>query len=298
MLIRGRPVFGLSPGSGVNQSVSLRKRRLLGAGRSWQLRWMALLARVALCMLAAACADNPYVIGHAREVRDAAADASVPNDGLDASVADCSGALVCSAFEGELRAEWPETVIEGSGEIERSTARAHSGVGSLHVSSRSMESVADVVKRFSALRSGSLYLRAYLYVPAGPTDIINLFFVGSRPDPFNGDPFVGVDLNVVDGALQLFSPQAKPTRQTGTLEIPRDRWFCLRAELAISGDATAAVFIEDAQALRATGIDSLADDGVSMLRAGIDWSSSQATLFELFMDDLVLDTKPVACLPD
>jgi hypothetical protein len=261
---------------------------------------MALSARAAgsLCLLIAACADNPYVIGHARDVHDAAAD-SQADASFDAGLTTCSEALVCSGFERELRADWTDIAVEGSGQVDRVTTRSHSGAGSLHASTRSVESVADVVARFAALRSGSLYLRAYLYVPAGlPTDVMNVFFIGSRPDPLNDEPFVGVDLNLVAGALQLFSPQATPTRQTGVLEIPRDRWFCLRAELEIGSDAGASVYIEDALALRATGIDSSANGGVTMMRAGIDWSSSQDAFFELFMDDLVLDTQPVGCLAD
>jgi hypothetical protein len=32
-----------------------------------------------------------------------------------------------------------------------------------------------------------------------------------------------------------------------------------------------------------------------MMRAGIDWSSAQDAFFELYLDDVVLDTLPVGC---
>jgi hypothetical protein len=35
--------------------------------------------------------------------------------------------------------------------------------------------------------------------------------------------------------------------------------------------------------------------GVRELRVGIDWSSGQDEPFELYVDDVVLDTAPVAC---
>jgi hypothetical protein len=265
--------------------------------------WMARIARAAalLCLVEqSGCADNPYFIGHARNAPDAGVDAG-PDAGSGASATDCTEALVCAGFEREdYTAEWSGTVIETSGVLERSTARAHSGVSSLRAQSRAMASVADVVARFSPLRSGTLYLRAYLYVPAGlPTERMNLFFIGSRPDPdSDSNPFVGVDLNLENGAVQLFSPQAKPQRQTGELVIPRDRWFCWRTEVELGSAAAVSVFVDDALALRATGVDSVAQDGVSMLRAGIDWSSDQAAFFEVYLDDVVLDTRPVACLAD
>jgi hypothetical protein len=127
---------------------------------------------------------------------------------------------------------------------------------------------------------------------------MNLFFLGSRPDPSGDEPFVGMDINVLDGALQLFSHQAKPPRQTADAKVPRGRWFCLRAEIEMSRAGTTALFVDDALSLRATGVDSIAQDGVSMLRAGIDWSSDQTAFFEVYIDDLALATAPLACTGD
>ena len=55
------------------------------------------------------------------------------------------------------------------------------------------------------------------------------------------------------------------------------------------------MFVDDQLALDARSIDTLPDDGVTQFRAGIDWSSEQDSLFEIYIDDLVLDTAPVAC---
>jgi hypothetical protein len=255
---------------------------------------MARLARVFAmlsCALGAwACADNPYWIAHVRE-------REVP----DAAASDCRvGALVCSGFESApLGDGWSETHIENDASVERSSLRAHSGTAALRAQSRDANSVAVVVARFAPLRSGTLYLRAHLYVPdQQPTDTMNLFFIGSRPDPDAAGPFVGMDVNLEQGALQLFSPQAEPRRQTGSSRIPRDRWFCLRAEIEIGPRAQVSLFVDDLLALRATQIDSAPPEGVSLLRAGVDWSSEQEQTFELFIDDLALDTQPVACLTE
>jgi hypothetical protein len=252
-------------------------------------RVFAMFACAHVTLAACGCADNPYWIGHRREreIPDAAAD-------------ECRvGALVCSGFEtAQLGDEWPETHIENAAEVTRSSLRAHSGAASLRAQSRDADSVAVVVARFAPQRSGTLYLRAHLYVPdQQPTETMNVFFVGARPDP-DLEPFVGMDLNLEQGALQLFSPQAEPRRQTGSYRIPRDRWFCLRAEIQIGDRAEVSVFADDQLALRATQVDSAPPEGVSMLRAGVDWSSEQQANFELFIDDLALDTQPVTCLTD
>jgi hypothetical protein len=240
---------------------------------------------MSLCILAA-CADNPYVIGHAVGVVDAGAD-------------ECpAGALICAGFESENAGEsWTDVVIENSGEIETSSERAHTGASSLHAQSSGPATVAVVMLRFPAVRSGSLYLRSYVYVPSGvPTETMNLFFIGSRPDPTDADPFVGVDLNVENELLQVYSPQSEPRRQTGTLKIRRDRWFCFQAEVQIAHEASVNLYVDRASAVRARGVDSLPSEGVTMLRAGIDWSSDQADPFEVFMDDLVFSRRPIECL--
>jgi hypothetical protein len=249
-------------------------------------RLARLFAALSCALWAWACADNPYWIAH-RQKPAASGDCPDP-------------ALVCSSFESaQLSDEWPETHIENAAEVARSTLRAHSGEAALRAESRDANSVAVVVARFGALHAGTLYLRAYLYVPdQQPTETMNVFFVGSRPDPDGADPFVGLDLNLERGALQLYSPQAEPQRQTGSSRIPRDRWFCLRAEIELGLRAQVSMFVDDQLALHATLIDTAPPEGVSMLRAGVDWSSEQQASFEVFIDDLALATQPIACLTD
>lgn len=247
---------------------------------------MARVAVVLCAILAAGCADNPYVIGRY----------------ADGGAGECSGehagALLCADFEArELTASWDDGVtIEDAGAIERTTTRAHQGHGALHATSDGSMSVAVVSKTFAPLRSGEVDFRAYVYVPAGEqTRTMNIFFVGYEPTP---DPFQGVDFNLEDGAVQVYSPQADPERQTGTLQIPRDRWFCFRAHVVISDDrdkGAVQAYVDDELALDATGIDTLPAGGVRQFRAGVDWSSEQETEFDVYMDDVVLDTERVGC---
>ena len=238
-----------------------------------------------MLLASAACSSGPYFIGEQHR------DAGPPSECAEAF----ADALACSGFEeGDLPSEWADQPIVGAGELERTTERAHSGEAALRASSDGPESVAVVATEIEPVLSGTLYLRVHLYVPAGvPTETINILFIGSDPAP---DPFTGLDINLEDGALQIFSPQNDPARVTGELTIPRDAWFCLRAEIAVSDAAGAAqLFVDGELALAATGLDTLPDDGVHLLRAGVDWSSEQETSFEIYIDDLVLDDAPVAC---
>jgi hypothetical protein len=252
--------------------------------RSWHasLRFMVRTLLLLLVGLGAGCADNPYVIGRLL-------DASMPEPDQ------CPDqALFCSGFEAEsLRDEWTTTTIIEDAALERTTARVHRGKAALRAESRGPDSAAVVVASLPAQRSGSLYLRAYVYIGAAwATETMNLFFIGDDP----AEPFVGVDLNIEDGAVQVFSPQADPVRTTGRSRIARDRWVCFRAELAISDNAGAVrVQLDDALAVEVTGIDTLPAGGVHLFRAGVDWSSEQASFFEVFYDDIALSREPIGC---
>ena len=250
------------------------------------------MARAALALCVAGllgCSDGRYVIG-----RQSAGDAAV-----DGGSDECAGlrkdALVCSGFEPTASTEEWSEVTEGEGELERSTARAHSGQAALHAITRDAMSAAALSHSLGPVRAGELHLRAHLYVPSGqPTEIINVFYIGAAAGP---DPFVGIDINLQDDAVEVFSPQANPVRQTGTGLIPRDRWFCLQARLEVRDEAgVVEVRVDGVPAVEATDIDTLPPNGIVELRVGIDWSSEQQEPFELYVDDVVLDTLEVDCL--
>jgi hypothetical protein len=243
-----------------------------------------------LVSLVIGCADNPYVIGRLLEggILQDASDSTAP--------AACpAAALFCSSFEAaDLRDEWTTTTIIEDAALERTSARVHSGQGALRAESRGPDSAAVVVAAFAAQRTGSLYVRAYVYIGSDwATETMNLFFIGDDPS----EPFVGIDLNIADGAVQMFSPQTVPVRSTGTLEIARDRWVCFRVEVAIADVAGALrVHLDDELALEVTGVDTLPAAGIHLFRAGVDWSSAQASFFEVYLDDIALGSEPVDCL--
>jgi hypothetical protein len=231
------------------------------------------------------CADNPHWIGR-YPVGDAAprSECEITHD----------GALVCADFEGDaLDGGAFQTVLESTGELELSSERAHDGARALRATTTGVMSFAALAQNFDPVRGGELHLRAYLYVAGEqPTEIMNILFIGASGAVAEFD---GIDINLQGGALQVFAPQAG-VRETSEQVIPRDRWFCLRLRLEVhDASGTLELFTDDELALRVAAFDTLPASGISELRAGIDWSSEQSEPFEIFIDDLVLDTSEVAC---
>jgi hypothetical protein len=239
---------------------------------------------VLLLSLTTDCADNPYVIGRLLD-----------GGAADAGSSQCpSDALFCSGFEAaDLREEWMATSIIEDAALERTLVRAHSGEAALRAESRGPDSAAVVVTTFPVQRAGSLFLRAYVYIASEwDTNTMNLFFIGNDP----AEPFIGIDVNIEAGAVQVFSPQFNPVRTTGDGRIGRDRWVCLRAEVAIADDAGAVrVWLDDALALEVNDVDTSPEGGIHLFRAGVDWSSEQTTFFEVYLDDIALGNRLLDC---
>jgi len=205
-----------------------------------------------------------------------------------------SSRLFCSSFERPDLGEWSDVQLERDASVEQTDERAYSGMGALHARSLGARSAAVVVQELTPVTEGELYLRAQLYVPKDlPTETMNLFFLGAVPTP---DPFKGFDINLEDGALSIYSPQGVPDRVTGSLSVPRDTWFCLGVQVMVSHDVgSVRVLVDGELAVAHEAIDTLPDGGVHVLRAGVDWSSEQTEPFEVYIDDVVLDTQPIAC---
>jgi hypothetical protein len=247
------------------------------------------------------CPGNPYVIGRYDDA-SAQLDGSLTGGRADAAaseaVDECDAgyarALLCSGFEDDLTVEW-DVATAGAASLERASSRSHLGAGALHASSEGPNSYAMAIGTFPALRSGELFVRSYVYVPSElRTEIMNILYVGEER---RAEPFEGIDLNLTDGALHMFSPQASPTRQVSTLLVPRDRWFCLRLHVRLDDtQGFVELSVDEQLVLESRRFDTVPTDGINTLRVGIDWSSEQSAPFDVFYDDLVVDTQSVDCM--
>lgn len=249
---------------------------------------------VSWALLVLGCSDERYVIG--RYDADASSDAALAPGASTCAVRHRS-ALFCSGFEADLDAAVDRFAVAPTGELERTEQRAFRGASSLRATTLGPMSYANVVAALPAVQEGTLHFRAYAYVASGlATEIMNLFFLGAEPGP---DPFQGIDFNVENGEVQIFSPQFPGSRRNGTALIPRDRWFCYRAVVQLAEDSgSVQIYLDDELALDARGLDTVPADGVREFRAGIDWSSQQTSSFDIFLDELVVDRAPVECDPE
>ncbi|HEY3497691.1 MAG TPA: hypothetical protein VGK73_23495 [Polyangiaceae bacterium] len=237
------------------------------------------LSRLACVCLLTGCGDGRYVIGRF----------------VDSGCAERPDAIFCSGFELPDLSEWDESVVVNSAQVSQTEALRRSGRGALHASSTAAESAGAVSVEFPRLDAGELFLRVFMYVP-GSVDTMtpNVMFIGDVPAP---DPFKGVDFNFEAGAPEIFLPENDPNRFTSTLlVIPRDAWFCYQVRLSIAEDEGAvSISVDGEVALEESGLDTLPEGGVHLLRAGVDWSSKQESRFEIYMDDLVLSSVELPC---
>jgi len=229
--------------------------------------------------LLSGCSDGSYVIGRF----------------IDSECATHQDAIFCSGFERPDLSDWTRVVVVKDAHVEQSEKRSHRGKGALHAASTGAKSSAVVAEDFDAVTAGDLYLRMYLYVPAGlPTKTMNILFLGDFATP---DPFKGVDFNLEDGALSSYVPQDTPDRFTSkTLTIPRDHWFCMQIHMTVSEkQGTLTIDVDGERGLEQQGMNTKPAAGIHLLRAGIDWSSLQTERFDYYLDDLVLATMPIDC---
>ena len=229
--------------------------------------------------LLGACSNDPYVIGRF----------------VDSGCADRPDAIFCSGFELPDLSEWDESVVVNAAEVSQTEALRRSGRGALYASSAAAESAGVVSVDFPPVDTGELFLRVYMYVPAGlDTMTPNVLFLGDVPSP---DPFKGIDFNLEAGAPEIFVPENDPNRFTSTLlVIPRDTWFCYQVRVLIAEDEGAvSIRVDGEVALDEAGIDTLPPGGLHLLRAGVDWSSKQESRFAIYMDDLVLSSAEIPC---
>ena len=228
--------------------------------------------------LLAACTD-PYVIGR------------FVDDGCKAH----SDAIFCSGFESPDLSDWSDVLVDGRATVGQTSDRTYEGQGALHASSTGEKSSAVVAQDFPAVTDGDLFMRAFLYIPAGlSTKTMNVFFLGDVATP---DPFKGIDFNLEDGAFSTYVPENNPQRFTSTaLTVPRDAWFCLQVHVKIAAGAGAVTILVDGEnALDEQGMNTRPDAGIHLLRMGIDWSSLQTDPFDYYVDGVVLATTSVDC---
>lgn len=240
-------------------------------------------------------------------VRDAADAATADAPGSDVSVRDggpdgggCpAGELFCDGFEDGDRfvTQGPWELTAGPptrGELAATMDETQAGAWSLRARTLVDGGQAAVLsQQLGGLTEGELWARAWLYVPSGqdiqaviPLSVGNaltgwvhlllgpdgtpVLVVGAQPDPIDSYP--------------------APTT------YPLDAWFCARLQVTIGEAESAVLHLGDTPAVSsASGIDTLPAGGYTSIIAGIGFSLPAQPPMELYVDDVVVDTREVGC---
>lgn len=203
----------------------------------------------------------------------------------------CAGhpeALLCSGFDSEALPEWTITGAPDS-TLAAAEAPRYAGSSALEARVETFNGRSRFIASYPPQTSGTLYLRAWMFVPSG-TALENLHTItvgdGDTPD-------WGVNLEFYEGALAVETPTLGPA--AGAVAVPLGRWFCVQAEIDLSDDAGAVRASLDHQpAVSLRDADTLPAAGARNLTVGID-HLAQDEAATVFFDELLLDLEPTSC---
>ena len=196
------------------------------------------------------------------------------------------GAAACSGFETAAPVDWTDGSSAGS-QISTSTEPRFAGAASLVAHTSGSGDRSRLLHEFPSVTTGSLYLRAWLYMEPGTvvTDVHGIV-VG---DADTGD--YGTKFLYSNGRLRV----ATPTQDVaGDVAPPFGRWYCLRLEVAVGATGSVRAYLDDEMFADQTNVNTLPAAGVHNVSAGIDFAG-QTEPAALLVDELLLDTQPVDC---
>lgn len=205
-------------------------------------------------------------------------------------VAPFDRSILCEDFETSGLPGWSRSTFNGGGDtVERSTMQSYLGSAALRVreGSRSDGHV-WLVRSFPRETSGTLWLRAYLYVESTAGARRHIVYVGEGVANFLG-------VNLVLQGSDLYALVEGPDVQVGRSAVPTGRWVCVRTRIDIDGSAGAVTLeIDGTQTGSRSGIDTLTGRGFETVDLG-GVPPSNATTGTHFLDELALSTEELPC---
>jgi len=232
-------------------------------------------------------------------VPDATTDTGTPpvDTGPDAMTTwDCASAIFCDGFDDTSLPPWADLSVEGAGSVGQSSSEAYRGARSCRSQiSNGTDRASAVADTLGAISSGTLYLRAWYYLPSADTLTDVAFAILQEGAP----PWHHVSFSATTGnnnALWVDGPDVQ-VRDT-TSPIPRDTWFCLQVQIDVDDSAGAVTsWIDGVVSASATDLDTRPGAGYSLLLVGIPWSTGAQGPFTLYTDEVAVDTSPIPCDP-
>ncbi len=252
---------------------------------------------LAIVILAIGCGDDLPGASDASPP-DAARQPDAGSTPIDAASArdetacddDLAGTLVCDGFEDSALAPWFLNLIDGT--LEPSNSTVFRGTAALRAQMNAISGTASA-ERFldPPLDSGNFHVRAYYYIPSGDFDYLQLF-------KFLEDDgaFLGINVAVGGDAVALLQTlEEEPA--VASQAFPLDEWFCLQLNVTVDASAgSAELLVNGTQLLNLTGIATLPPTaGYSIFGVGVEFTTPAQPITNVFVDEVVLDTSPVAC---
>lgn len=205
-----------------------------------------------------------------------------------------SSALVCDGFEDGILLD---TDMNAGGSLTVVSSPVYDGAASLHARAASTYCLAHVYGDFTPRNSGTLYFRAYYYLPSGSmTGLVKLAaFRGWNTSTEHAE--LNVDFNVHQGGIvEIHSHTNGLDYQSGPGQVVENTWFCLRGSVLISDTAGVATLgINGTTILTVESLDTRPPSGVSLADFGIGWTQDGTPPMNVFVDNIVVDTSPVPC---
>jgi hypothetical protein len=208
-----------------------------------------------------------------------------------------SDALLCEGFEAPaLPSTWAKT--ESGGSAARIGYQTFLGDGALE-GKVTMGGGKGFATRagLGGLASGSLHVRAYLYVAAGPP------LLGITTLHLSGNPTAVSVLLIDTGVIIVIQPngnnQGEVVAHGGVnpYVITRDEWHCLQLEIGISSAEGFVKLVMDGQrvAVEQAGLNTKPATGYQNVAAGILYADPAQGAARVLFDELVVDDSLIPC---
>ncbi len=206
---------------------------------------------------------------------------------------DLPGLIFCDGFESPELAAWEDRNLHG-GEVEQEEGEVYRGGGALRATTWEPAGGAAVGQDVAAASSAAdLHVRLHLLVPAGSTVESVTFLLLLEPD----SPWHHVGLSLGDGGfpgLWVDGPEVFDGLWTDLL--PRDRWVCVQAHVAVADSGGAAdLRVDGEQVAGVSDIDTRPESGYRHLAVGIAFTRESQGPTSLLIDEVALGTEPIPC---
>lgn len=228
---------------------------------------------------------------------DATVDAARPPDAQlfadgNQALPDCHvthpTALICEGFENGMDG-WDYAVVD-FGTVNATPTRAYRG-------SYAFEAVTDSSPNYktarwgkfypSAITSGDLYVREYLYLSTSLESQVSLMVTGNGATPF---PSTYFSMTPTENHIQVdqnpfsFAPL-----------FPQNKWTCVELHIVIDSTFGVATVTFDGNTLTTGMTNTAVAGGYTNVDVGVHYTTDTQPTVSLWVDEVVVDTSPIGC---